>query len=147
MIILKAYLKMNNKNGKIGMDEVVKIIISVVIILILAGLAYSLYRITREKETDQAKAVLEQVADKVNTMKQGSELITITGPRNWYLFSDPGVLCVCSDVKSKCPMQNRTCISLSGGLKVTIPDEQISIYVSDIILNKENENVYITVKR
>lgn len=137
---------MKNKKG-VEMGELLKIVLSVFAIVILLGLAYSLYKITQAKEKDQAEAVLKQVADKINTMNQGQEIMTITGPRGWYLFNEEKFLCICDAIKAECSMQNKTCVSLPEEISVAIPEQQISIYVSDIILEKENEKVFISTKK
>jgi hypothetical protein len=98
---------MKTKKG-IVLPETLKIIIAVMCILLLLYLAFKLYDIfRRSNELEQAKATLEAIVGKANSLKEGeSTEYLITGPRGWVLLSyNEGIgtcnekcLCICPNL-------------------------------------------------
>ena len=138
-------------------EETVKIIIAVISILILIYLAYSLYKITAgSKQKQQAEAILKQVEDKINLLKDKGSMV-LAGPKGWFLETrDNQRLCVvCNEKKyGVCPrgynLNSPTCISIKEGTSVQIPAET-EIYITEINLEKTiegaNAKIIISLKK
>jgi hypothetical protein len=138
---------MKGKKGIIK-EETVKVLIAVVAIVILLYLAYSLYSIVQgSKEKEQAGEIAKQIADKVNNMKTGEEIMTITGPRNWNLLTEGKLLCVCKFEKESCKADTKICTSIRDDISLEITGGKISIYTKDITIKKENEKISISPRK
>ncbi len=94
---------MKNKKG-ILMEEVLRLIIAVICIVLLIYLSVSLYGIMIGKhEVEQASATLGDISGKLEV--EGTYNYLITSPKNWVLVSYPN--------------ENRTCICPAENDEVT----------------------------
>lgn len=145
---------MKDKKG-ITKEEILRIIIAAVSILILVYLAFKLYKIiSGSKEKEQAEAILKQVGERINTLK-ASDIMLLTGPKGWFLYmKDETKLCVFCEKTSGCPkelLKDKTisCISINPGLSVQIKEtnKNIPIYITTLKLEKENEKIFLSIKK
>jgi hypothetical protein len=144
---------MINKKAQILEENTLKIILVCISIVILVGLLIALYGgIQKSKQSEQASAILKQVGDKVNSLNSGkSDIMTITGPKGWYLFVDEEkrlcVVCTSDIIGGKCtPDLDKRCVSVNAGTTVNINGGRIEIYIVDLIFVKQNEIVSISKK-
>lgn len=80
---------MKKKNAEITIEEVVKIVLAVIGIIILIIIAAGLYGIfTKKADLEQAKESLDQLMAKVKVLEEGdSGNYLITSPNDWYVIS------------------------------------------------------------
>jgi len=145
MMWKRGIAKLNTGKRGVIKEETVKILLSVVAIVILVYLAYSLYSIVQgSKQREQADAIVKQVADKVNNMKTQQEIMTITGPRGWYLLTGAKLLCVCEFEGNNCKSDTKICTNIRDDIALEIKDGKISVYTKDITINKTNGKTIIS---
>ncbi len=84
-------MKMKLKNKKaILMQEVLKIIVAVLSILILISLAVKLYGMSKKSELDKAQSNLKSFIQDFEGFMNGNEEktnLTILGPKKWFISS------------------------------------------------------------
>jgi Tfp pilus assembly protein PilE len=80
---------MRNKNAEITIEEVAKIVLAVIGIIVLIVLAAGLYGIfTKKADLEQAKETLNQLMTKLEKLEEGdSGNYLITSPNDWYVIS------------------------------------------------------------
>jgi hypothetical protein len=98
---------MKNKKAEILAEEVVKIVLAVVCIIILIILAAGLYGIfTKKTDLEQARATLKEIVAKIDSLGEGEQKnVLITSPKDWYIvgfskgenmpFDCNGENCIC----------------------------------------------------
>ena len=102
--IFNPRMKITKKNnrGDFTVEQILKIVLAVAGIAILIILMYSLYGVfTSKSKSEQAKALLQQLKEKIDGMKEGQEdEFFITAPKDWAIISSPdlctGSICLCT---------------------------------------------------
>jgi hypothetical protein len=89
-----------NKKAEITAEEVVKMVIAIVCIIILIALAAGLYGIfTTKSKLEQAKETLTQISAVISGFEEsGNGDVLITSPKEWYLVSNDNNLCLCDSI-------------------------------------------------
>ena len=84
-----------NKKGFLLAEETLKIVLAVIAIGLLAYLLASLYfNATTSQKLKQAEETLPFI---MNEIKAGRESIDVYNPKDWWILSGNGELCVCKD--------------------------------------------------
>jgi len=80
------------------MPEVLKIIIAVLCLILLFYLAFNIYQIfTAKSELEQARATLDAISGKINTLKEGNTTeYLITSPKGWRVIPYDKSICICA---------------------------------------------------
>ncbi len=80
-------MKIRNKKGEILMKEVVRIVLSLLVITVLIYLAYQLYGLLINKpEIEQARATLDGIAGKIEILNEDEEInYLVVAPKGWSL--------------------------------------------------------------
>ena len=83
------------KRGDIGIEEVVKIIIAIAVLIILVVLFTTLMKvITGNLKADQAKNTLNNLVYEIEKLKDGQEKeFLVEGPVGWFLWTNQEKLC------------------------------------------------------
>lgn len=138
---------MRNKRGLLMLEQVIKLIIAVLAILLIFYAAAMLFQSYFGKQKDlQAQGTLDRIIQVLNGLEEGrSERYTLLAPVNWYLvsfdaehnlndrFQKPGtlvqqnVICLC---EKKC--ESKFCRTIPRPLKQGDQLTKIKIIVSDI---------------
>ena len=73
------------RNAKILPEEVLKLVLAAVVILILITLLYNLYAIFFQRsELEKARATLDKIVGKAKRLEEGEETdVLVTGPEGW----------------------------------------------------------------
>jgi len=90
---------MKNKKAEILAEEVVKIVLAVVCIIILIILAAGLYGIfTKKTDLEQARATLKEIVAKIDSLGEGGKgEYLVVAPKKWYFLSYNNGICICSE--------------------------------------------------
>jgi hypothetical protein len=115
---------MKNKRGDILGEESLRIIIAVFSIGFLIYLAASLYFIfVGNYEKEQAKAHLENILAKANSLEEGEVAsYIVTNPKDWVLTSQGVLLCFCPDESYKDDQKCRAegvCVDFGSSVEIT----------------------------
>jgi hypothetical protein len=105
---------MRNKNAEITIEEVVKIVLAIIGIIILITLAAALYGIfTKKTDLEQAKQTLKEITGKINTLEENEQdNYLIVTPKDWQVIfysDDKKQLCICPYYSSS-ETQKEMCI-------------------------------------
>lgn len=110
---------MKNNKGLFAMEEMMKLVLGIVGILLLVYLAASLYGIfTERNKLEQAKAILDNLVEKINVLEESEGAVNylLESPQEWYLASfefgkeyaaecDNFCICLCEDVDCEGPRE------------------------------------------
>jgi len=143
---------MNNKKGILP-EEVMKLIISVLVIVGLVYLAYLMYSFLRTPtEVRQAQEIVKQVASRINALENKGSM-KLAGPKCWFLYAKENQVCVgCKNIGDECERKickqdDERCIPIKKELSVSFKNEnQIEVYFNEILLEKQNGNIIISKK-
>jgi len=91
---------MKNKKAELfAAEEVVKIVMAVICIIILITLAAGLYGIfTKKTDLEQARQSLKEIVAKINGLEEGQTTdYLVVAPKKWYFLNYNTEICICSE--------------------------------------------------
>jgi len=77
-----------NRKGDWFVEEVAKIIVAIILLLLLGYLAFTLYEsITQKSQLEQARVHLDNIANIIKELKDGdSQSYLVSSPKDWFLI-------------------------------------------------------------
>ncbi len=151
---------MENKRGDITTEEVVKLIISVMGILLLIFLLVELYSLSKKNEIEQAKNLMSEIENTLQWMEKNNQpkdtSIILTNPNKWSitLGETSNTLCICPGINideetiKSCKKSKGVCKTFQNPLSVP---HQIYIETKEIIHNliiqKQGQTITLEVER
>lgn len=103
----------NKKAVGIFPEEVMKVMIAIIVLVLLFYLAFSLYSaITQKSKLEQARVHMENIDSIINNLNEGeSKNYLLTSPKDWFLvYFEKGTYSGASDVPRKCADKNCLCM-------------------------------------
>lgn len=93
-------MMLNKRGSTLAMEEVVKFILGVIVIVFLLLLAFELFKIIYSNvEKEQAENTLENIVYQIERLELGNTTdFLIEGPKDWILVDIENKLCFCSAV-------------------------------------------------
>ena len=136
----KTLVMIKNKKGLLLAEETLKIIIAVIAIGFLGYLLVSLYFSAKtSKELEQAESSLNFL---LSETQSGSVTIDIYNPKNWWLISSSGELCICKDEERTSCREEGICsqsaFTFENNIKIKDPPITLSINQQSKIISQEN---------
>ncbi len=151
---------MNKRGTQLLLEQIIKLIIALIGIVIILYAGFVLFRTYFGKQDDmQAQGTLEYLVEKLNNLEQGSIFnYTLQSPVGWYIISfdrehnfngnfqkppmiQPNLVCLC---KKKC--ETKFCSALSLPLKTDNELTSIQIQIKDVWLINKGDYYEITTK-
>jgi len=127
-----------NKRGFLLAEETLKLVIAVIAIGFLVYFLVSLYFSSQSsKELGQAESSINFL---MNEIEAGKTAVDIYNPKNWWILSSNGELCICKDNQYASCNEKGVCeiseFAIEAGIKIENPPITLNINQESKTINK-----------